>query len=117
MPSLNIDGVDRCPLKIFVGYSSHVWRKQAGSDRPRHGTGHSATMLQVTLPKGWLASPCERLKLFVVKSYNQVRLCGHRKVCDLIAECFRKAHPSQPDIDAEAHLSFFPAVQILLGLS
>mmetsp|Transcript_2966 Transcript_2966/g.5136 ORF Transcript_2966/g.5136 Transcript_2966/m.5136 type:complete len:266 (+) Transcript_2966:134-931(+) len=47
------------------GYVSHTWRKQ------------------VTLPKGWLASPCERLKSYVVKHYNQ-------------------AHPGEPDIDPEA---------------
>jgi len=52
-------------LEEGEGYESHAWRKQ------------------VTLPKGWLSSPCERLKAFVVKSYNQ-------------------AHPDQVDIDAEA---------------
>eukprot|EP00931_Biecheleriopsis_adriatica_P060382 TRINITY_DN36264_c0_g1_i1.p1 TRINITY_DN36264_c0_g1~~TRINITY_DN36264_c0_g1_i1.p1 ORF type:complete len:268 (+),score=84.86 TRINITY_DN36264_c0_g1_i1:60-863(+) len=34
---------------------------------------------QVTLPKAWLSSPCERLRHFVIKSYNQ----AHSQNADL----------------------------------
>lgn len=56
-------------MKVIVSFVSNdggePWRKQ------------------VTLPKAWLSSPCERLKNFVIKSYNQ-------------------AHPQQTDLDPDS---------------
>ena len=73
--------------------------------------------IQVTLPKGWLSSPCERLKLFVVKSYNQA--LKHWELAELgglaFWDCSNQAHPEQPDIDAEVGHAIPPERLNLFG--